>query len=72
MRSGGTAWLSAIGSRCPKPRLELDVKSIAYGPVRLAADDGRVSHFVRALSRVEAADGRRGLGWIEWNLNQPA
>ncbi|HYH61634.1 MAG TPA: hypothetical protein VD766_07180 [Solirubrobacterales bacterium] len=56
----------------PEAELELAVEPIAYGPARLASDDGRVSHFVRALSRVRSADGRSGLGWIEWNLNQPS
>jgi hypothetical protein len=55
----------------PEAELELDVEPLAYGPLRLASDDGRASRFVRAMSRVTASDGRQGLGWIEWNLNQP-
>ena len=40
-------------------------------PVRLDAPDGRVSYFPRAWAAVETADGRRGVGWLEWNRNQP-
>jgi hypothetical protein len=54
----------------PDPELELTVLPLAYGPVLLVAPDGRVSHFVRAMCRIEAGDGRRGLGWVEWNRNQ--
>lgn len=50
--------------------LELNVEPLAYGPIRLVADDGRVSHFVRAMSRVSDGSGRSGTGWIEWNMNQ--
>jgi hypothetical protein len=32
------------------------------------AEDGRVSLFPRATCRVATADGRRGIGWVEWNL----
>lgn len=38
-------------------------------PVRLVGPDGRVSLFPRAWVEVEAADGRRGVGWAEWNRN---
>ena len=50
--------------------IELDVEPIAFGPLRLQAPDGRLSLFPRAMCRVRAADGRAGLGWVEWNLNQ--
>jgi hypothetical protein len=49
----------------------LDVEPLAFGPLRLVAPDGRVALFPRAMCRFHAADGRRGLGWVEWNLNQP-
>jgi hypothetical protein len=49
--------------------LELRVEPLAFGPLRLVAPDGRVSEFPRALCRVEAADGRTGVGWLEWNRN---
>jgi hypothetical protein len=45
----------------------LDVESLAYGPLRLEAPDGRLSFFPRAMCRVTADDGRTGFGWIEWN-----
>ena len=41
-----------------------------HGPVRLVAPDGRVSNFARAWATVHTADGRRGVGWLEWNRNQ--
>jgi hypothetical protein len=51
--------------------LTLDVEPLAFGALLLVADDGRISHFPRAMARVRAADGRTGIGWIEWNRNQP-
>jgi hypothetical protein len=50
--------------------LELEVEPLAFGAVLLEAGDGRVSHFPRAMSRLRTADGREGLGWLEWNRNQ--
>jgi hypothetical protein len=50
--------------------VELDVEPLAFGPLRLVAADGRVALFPRAMCRFHAADGRTGLGWAEWNLNQ--
>ncbi len=47
--------------------LDLRIEPLAFGPVVLEAPDGRVSRFPRALARFDAADGRSGLGWIEWN-----
>ena len=47
----------------------IDVRG--HAPVRLVAPDGRVSFFPRAWATVETADGRRGVGWLEWNRNQP-
>ncbi|HEU4361108.1 MAG TPA: phosphotransferase [Mycobacterium sp.] len=42
---------------------------VAHAPVRLVADDGRVSEFPRAWVSVTTADGRVGVGWLEWNRN---
>jgi phosphotransferase family enzyme len=53
------------------PGLEIDVEPLAFGPLRLVAPDGRVSHFPRAMCRLKSGDGRSGLGWVEWNRNQP-
>ena len=54
----------------PEPGLALTIEPLAFGALRLEAPDGRVSHFPRAMCRVTTADGRAGLGWIEWNRNQ--
>jgi hypothetical protein len=50
--------------------LSLSLEPLGFGAHLLEADDGRVSHFPRALCRVRAEDGRDGLGWVEWNRNQ--
>jgi hypothetical protein len=50
--------------------LALDVEPLAFGPLRLVAPDGRATSFPRAMCRLRARDGRVGLGWLEWNLNQ--
>ncbi len=39
-----------------------------HGPLRLVDDDGRVALFPRAWGPVTTADGRTGVGWIEWNV----
>jgi len=50
--------------------LDLTIEPVAYGPLVLTATDGRVSRFPRAAVRLNAADGRTGSGWIEWNQPQ--
>ena len=40
-----------------------------HAPVRLAAADGRISQFPRVWATVTTADGRSGVGWLEWNRN---
>jgi hypothetical protein len=40
-----------------------------HAPVRLTAADGRVSQFPRAWASISTADGRTGVGWLEWNRN---
>jgi hypothetical protein len=50
--------------------LDLAVEPVAFSPVNLVDDDGtgpKVARFPRALCRFEAPDGRRGVGWTEWN-----
>ena len=47
--------------------LGLDVEPIAWSPVLLTHPDGREDRFPRAMARFTADDGRRGLGWIEFN-----
>lgn len=49
--------------------IEVEVDIAAHAPVLLVAADGRVSQFPRAWARVRTADGRRGVGWLEWNRN---
>ncbi|HWS92772.1 MAG TPA: phosphotransferase [Mycobacterium sp.] len=46
---------------------DIDVRG--HAPVRLTAADGRVSQFPRAWAVVRTADGRSGVGWVEWNRN---
>jgi hypothetical protein len=46
---------------------EVDVRG--HAPVRLTATDGRVSQFPRAWVSINTADGRTGVGWVEWNRN---
>jgi hypothetical protein len=41
----------------------------AHAAVRLTASDGRVSEFPRAWVSINTADGRAGVGWMEWNRN---
>lgn len=47
--------------------IDLAVQPLAFGPLLLEGPDGRVSRFPRAMARYRAADGRSGVGWIEWN-----
>ncbi|QUR67884.1 phosphotransferase [Mycobacterium spongiae] len=42
-----------------------------HAPLLLTAADGRVSQFPRAWARFRTTDGRTGVGWLEWNRNQP-
>jgi Ecdysteroid kinase-like family len=42
-----------------------------HAPLRLVARDGRISQFPRVWAAVSTADGRRGVGWLEWNRNLP-
>jgi hypothetical protein len=65
---GGVIASASISSA--PPRLDLDVQPLAFGALRLVAPDGRISLFPRAMCRVRAADGRSGIGWVEWNRVQ--
>jgi Ecdysteroid kinase-like family len=42
-----------------------------HAPLRLIAHDGRISQFPRVWATVSTADGRTGVGWLEWNRNLP-
>ena len=60
-RASSNAPRSAIGD------LELEITPVAWSPVLLVHPDGREARFPRGLARVEARDGRSGVGWVEWN-----
>jgi Phosphotransferase enzyme family len=47
----------------------IDVRG--HAPVLLASLDGRMSQFPRVWATVSTADGRSGVGWLEWNRNLP-
>ncbi|MGV0744742.1 DUF7064 domain-containing protein [Mycolicibacterium sp. XJ870] len=49
--------------------IDVDVELQGHAPVLLTAADGRVSQFPRAWATVRTADGRTGVGWLEWNRN---
>ena len=51
----------------PLHDLDLTTTPLLLAPIRLDAPDGRVGRFPRALCRFDAADGRSGYGWTEWN-----
>ncbi|MEB3034390.1 ecdysteroid 22-kinase family protein [[Mycobacterium] nativiensis] len=50
--------------------LVANAEIIAHAPVRLESADGRISQFPRAWARITMADGRTGVGWLEWNRNR--
>ncbi|PRC46878.1 phosphotransferase, partial [Mycobacterium sp. ITM-2017-0098] len=52
--------------------LVVEVVPRLSGPLRMTAPDDRVTHFVRAAAEFRTADGRSGVGWIEWNINKTA
>ena len=45
----------------------IDVRG--HAPVRLISVDGRISEFPRVWATISTADGRSGVGWLEWNRN---
>ena len=48
----------------------LHLRPVAFAPVRMASDAGKVSYFPRATCQVTTDDGRHGIGWMEWNRVQ--
>jgi hypothetical protein len=46
-----------------------DIAVRGHAPVLLTSSDGRLSQFPRAWATVTTADGRTGVGWVEWNRN---
>ena len=67
-RAGLPAWRSAASSRRDRARHPAPSPSVRCC---LIAPDGRTSRFSRAAARFDAADGRAGTGWIEWNQPDP-
>jgi hypothetical protein len=51
----------------PLHDLDLTCTPLLLAPIRLDAPDGRIGRFPRGLCRFDAADGRTGYGWTEWN-----
>ena len=64
---GGSGLPVSGTARVEPGALDLSIEPLAFGPVVLESPDGRLSRFPRAVARFTAADGRTGLGWIEWN-----
>jgi hypothetical protein len=50
--------------------IAVTVRIMGHAPVLLTSTDGRVSRFPRAWATVTTADGRSGVGWLEWNRSQ--
>ena len=71
-RVGADGLIADAHLRLDPTGLEIEVEPLAFGPLRLLSPDGRVSHFPRAMCRLRCGDGRSGVGWVEWNLNQVA
>jgi hypothetical protein len=56
---------------CVNPgNLTASIDICGHAPVLLTSPDGRISHFPRAWATITTADGRTGVGWLEWNRNQ--
>ena len=64
--SGSRSWRACACTTSTSPSLP-----VGHAPVLLEATDGRVSRFPRSLCRFDAADGRSGYGWTEWNQLPP-
>lgn len=62
----------AIGTKvelAPVSPSFIDLKPVGHAPPRLVAKDGRVAMFSGCWFMVTTNDGRKCVGWIEWNLN---
>ncbi len=66
-----SAAMSIDATRGGGQGLVMDVEPIAFSPLVFTSDDGRVTHFPRALCRFRTPDGRSGTGWTEWNQVVP-
>jgi hypothetical protein len=47
----------------------LTVEPLGFGPLLFTSPEGAVTAFPRAMCRFTTTDGRTGLGWVEWGLN---
>ncbi|GAA1705814.1 phosphotransferase [Microbacterium sediminicola] len=63
---GETGTLTRARITLNEAHLKFDAEPLAYGSLRLLAEDGREAHFIRALAKFHTDDGRDGIGWIEW------
>ncbi len=50
--------------------LTVEAEAVGVTPLELTDVEGRVTTAPRALCRLSTSDGRRGAGWVEWNLPQ--
>ncbi|KAH0835257.1 hypothetical protein AYO21_07173 [Fonsecaea monophora] len=51
-----------------KEDIVLDFEPAGNAPLLLeSTKDGRFSYFPRCWAKVQARDGRKGVGWVEWN-----
>lgn len=48
----------------------ITISPVDHTPVTLISEDGRRSAFDRSWVKVSVADGRTGVGWLEWNRNE--
>jgi len=67
MASNGLGGPTTI-KMAPLP-LTLHITPRGHAPLRLDATDGKVAMFPRSWAECTTNDGRKGVGWIEWNLN---
>lgn len=49
-------------------KVVFNIKTLGHGPVRLVDPTGRLSFFPRHWAEIQTEDGRKGVGWIEWNF----
>jgi thiamine kinase-like enzyme len=67
---GGDGLITTARMSLHPSGLQFEFEPLAWAPLRLESDDGRVAHFPRGMGRVSCSDGRTGLAWMEWNRNQ--
>jgi hypothetical protein len=61
--------ISTTVTIAPLP-LTFYVKPVGHAPLRLTAKDGRIAKFPRSWATITTNDGRKGVGWLEWNINE--